>query len=566
MFGKRAKKLRLNKVSELIHSSAAYVDDPLEFARVSVFFQEIVDVDDDVNDDDDDADPALVETYQVVPGTETVVTRIAKKDNTSQYKLNHKNCSFRTIAAYLSSKGIDLDNNRFLILQGEVEMISMMPPKGKVDSNGHSVTEDGLLEYLEDIIGSNRYVDETNDAARRVEEWTDLRQEKLNRVKAVEKEKASLEGAKLEAEGLLQKERETRRKRNVLYQIMKREAVVDLDAALPKKDRWGEELETRRVELQKATDRVREIENGLASKTAAEHDEAHAELIKTKEEFASYERRDIQLREEIRHQKDHKKKLAAKVQREANKELEAEGKADNAKESIPVLQEEIDQLHQSKNDHDATLERIFDETKGVTEKLRRELEAKTQELAPVSQERTVFQSALDTATTEVKLLEDSTTRAKEQVLAAERELESLDSKQDAMRKKLGKAEDELQQSKQRIVDAVEEEKGLEEKEQVLSKRYADLTVRIVNHHHDLRIIVIVMNHYHGHIYTHTHTHTFSQITLHRPSLCLFRLKQKKPRHYSNREPPAPKPSAESSRLQDLATNYPTLASSAVSVI
>jgi structural maintenance of chromosome 4 len=49
----------------------------------------------------------------------------------------------------LSSKGIDLTNNRFLILQGEVEQIAMMRPKsGDAD-------KPGLLEYLEDIVGTN---------------------------------------------------------------------------------------------------------------------------------------------------------------------------------------------------------------------------------------------------------------------------------------------------------------------------------------------------------------------------------------------------------------------------
>lgn len=42
VFGKRAKQLRLNKVSELIHNSAAHRN--LELARVSVHFQEIVDL------------------------------------------------------------------------------------------------------------------------------------------------------------------------------------------------------------------------------------------------------------------------------------------------------------------------------------------------------------------------------------------------------------------------------------------------------------------------------------------------------------------------------------------
>jgi len=73
-----------------------------------------------------------------------------------------------------------------LILQGEVEMISMMAPKGKTED------DDGLLEYLEDIIGSSKYVEDTNMAAQKVEQLTEQRQEKLNRVKAVEKEKKKM--------------------------------------------------------------------------------------------------------------------------------------------------------------------------------------------------------------------------------------------------------------------------------------------------------------------------------------------------------------------------------------
>ena len=175
VFGKRAKKLRLNKVSELIHKSDAVKDDPPQYARVSVHFQEIIDTGNGDND------------YTVVPNTEVVVTRMAKKDNTSTYKLNGKNSSFKEIANFLSSKGIDLDNNRFLILQGEVEMISMMPPKGKTEN------DEGLLEYLEDIIGSSKFVEATNLAEEKVDALTEVRQEKLNRVKAVEKEKDNLE-------------------------------------------------------------------------------------------------------------------------------------------------------------------------------------------------------------------------------------------------------------------------------------------------------------------------------------------------------------------------------------
>jgi len=455
VFGKRAKKLRLNKVSELIHKSDA-VQNP-SFARVSVFFQEIL----DTGPADDD--------YQVVPHTECVITRIARKDNSSTYKLDGKNCQFKDVAAYLNSKGIDLDNNRFLILQGEVEMISMMPPKGKTEN------DEGLLEYLEDIIGSSKYVEETTEAAQKVEALTELRQEKLNRVKAVEKEKDNLESAKLEAEALLGKEREIRRKQNVLYQINAFNCEQEANHYSQKRTQVQEQLEAERAKLSKANERVQEIEDGLTAQRK-EYEKIHDELKQTKEEFAAYERRDIKLREEIKYGKTQKKKLETKVKAEAKKEQDAIAKGQAAADSIPQLEERIEELTERNSEEDAKLEQIYEETKDVTHKLRAELESKTQELAPVNQERAVFQAALDTAETEVKLLEDSTTRAKEKLAAAEEELATLDQTQQSKREELVACEEELAKSKDRIVEANQEEKVLVEKEAKLAKRNKDLLV------------------------------------------------------------------------------------------
>ena len=55
--------------------------------------------------------------YSVVPDSEFVVSRTAYKDNSSQYQLNGKKVSFKEVAALLRGSGIDLDHNRFLILQ-----------------------------------------------------------------------------------------------------------------------------------------------------------------------------------------------------------------------------------------------------------------------------------------------------------------------------------------------------------------------------------------------------------------------------------------------------------------
>jgi len=63
VFGKRAKQLRLNKVSELIHKSSKFPN--LDYARVSVYFQLIYD------------DESSEDNFEIVPGSEFVITRTA---------------------------------------------------------------------------------------------------------------------------------------------------------------------------------------------------------------------------------------------------------------------------------------------------------------------------------------------------------------------------------------------------------------------------------------------------------------------------------------------------------
>lgn len=455
VFGKRAKKLRLNKVSELIHKSDQCSD--ATFARVSVYFQEIIDTDNG--------------GFDILPNTEISITRIAKKDNSSTYKMNGRNCQFKDVASFLNQKGIDLDNNRFLILQGEVEMISMMPPKGKNEG------DEGLLEYLEDIIGSSKFVQQTEEAAELVEQLSDQRQEKLNRVKAVEKEKDNLQDAKQEAEQLLKKDREIRSKQNVLYQIKATRLASSIEIVQADQEEAEQKLSAEREQLESADGRIQQLESDLKTQQKS-YNKIHDELVTTKEQFSAYERRDIKIREELKHQKTLKKKLTAKVTAQESKSTESLEKKQAAEDSIPQLEEQIEELTTHKATQDEKLQAIHDEMKGVTQQLRSELEAKTQELAPVQQERAVYQGALDTAETEVKLLEDGVNLAKEKLEKAETELENLDSKQEDKRQELVSTEDELARSKDRIQEAVAEEKKLAKREEQLSQKNTQLKASI----------------------------------------------------------------------------------------
>lgn len=85
-----------------------------------------------------------------MPDSTLIVTRTAYRNNSSKYTINGKTSTFTEVTTLLKDKGIDLDHKRFLILQGEVESIAQMKPKAP---NEH---EDGLLEYLEDIIGTSK--------------------------------------------------------------------------------------------------------------------------------------------------------------------------------------------------------------------------------------------------------------------------------------------------------------------------------------------------------------------------------------------------------------------------
>lgn len=457
VFGKRAKQLRLNKVKELIHKSNAVGN--CTHASVSVHFCEIQ----DTGPGDDE--------YVVVPHSECVISRIARSDNTSTYKLNGKTTQFKDIAILLQSKGIDLDNNRFLILQGEVELISMMPPKGVKDG------DDGLLEYLEDIIGSNRFVEETNQMLAQVETLSEQRNSHLQRVKAVQAELRGLEGAKQEAQLLLTKERDIRRKQNILYQLQLHQVNEQMDQRTVQQKELHEQLSQEREKLLDTTNRLEEIEAGKADEQR-QYDAIYRELEQTKEEFASFDRQDIQLKEEIKHLQATKKKLIAKIASETTKQESAQRKAQDAQDSIPQLEEKLTELTQQQEDQSAVLEGIEDECKGVIQERRAQLEVKQEELAPVLQQLAEHQNLLDTATTEIELLESSTANAQASLRKAKDELDQLDQRKESVRTKLASTQLDLDQAKNRLVEAEREDGEIAEKEGQLATRYKQCMVRM----------------------------------------------------------------------------------------
>ena len=62
------------------------------------------------------------DNYEVVPGSEFVVMRVAFRDNSSKYYIDNRASSFTEVTKILMAKGVDLDHNRFLILQVSIDL------------------------------------------------------------------------------------------------------------------------------------------------------------------------------------------------------------------------------------------------------------------------------------------------------------------------------------------------------------------------------------------------------------------------------------------------------------
>uniref|UniRef100_A0A0N5BWV0 Structural maintenance of chromosomes protein n=1 Tax=Strongyloides papillosus TaxID=174720 RepID=A0A0N5BWV0_STREA len=117
----------MKKYSELIHNSSHGNPD---FARVTIFFKRII----------KNREPHLFN-----------ISRYVFKDNKTKYQFCGKDSTKDKIKTYLKEQGIGLDHDRFIILQGEVENISLLKPKAEKEN------EDGMLEFLDDIIGTAIY-------------------------------------------------------------------------------------------------------------------------------------------------------------------------------------------------------------------------------------------------------------------------------------------------------------------------------------------------------------------------------------------------------------------------
>jgi len=435
VFGYRAQKIRSKKLSVLIHNSDTHPN--VQSCTVSVHFAEIIDKEGD--------------DFEEVPGSRMVVTRTAYKDNSSFYQVDGKRCQFKDVAKVLRAKGIDLDHNRFLILQGEVESISLMKPKGLTEH------DTGMLEFLEDIIGTSRFKTPIQLLNTRVGELNEQKVEKLNRVKLVEKEKEELEGPMREAVECLQLENERAQKKNKRIQIRLRTCKKEIEQHQAMKNEIEESVSDLTGRLKDAQNKRKQLEKNMNDK-GVELWKLSKEIELKDAEFKKFEVEDTNLKEDLKNTNTRRKKLIQLNKLEKEKLERLEILPEQNREKITECIEQRDKLEKKVVEEEANYEKAMTTLKSETQEFQDEREKyaskliglkkacdETQSVLTIEQNKlSIYTSAEQKEKIRLDQLTASIQSTKEQVAEKGSRLKELEVEVPAKEKELSNAQKEAQ--------------------------------------------------------------------------------------------------------------------------
>jgi structural maintenance of chromosome 4 len=447
VFGFRASKMRQGKLSALIHNSAGFQD--LDFCEVEVHFQEVKDLPHGGS--------------EVIPDSNLVISRRAFKNNSSKYYINNKESTFTIVTTLLKDRGVDLDHKRFLILQGEVESIAQMKPKAQGEH------DDGLLEYLEDIIGTSKYKTPIEESAVELETLNEVCQEKNSRVQHVEKEKSGLEEKKNKALAYIRDENELAMKQSTLYQIyisefddhiqVTHESVGQMQAQL------DEELEKHQGSEEGIKQLERQYKKG--SKECEQFEKQNQEFQK---EVARIDKESVKFEEKKKFLAGKQKKLEKTVETSSFGKSGAETQAKQYAADIERYNEEIAELEESMKAEEKELESVRSSLAGKTQGLSDEIAAKQKSLEPWSAKINEKQSAIAVAQSELDILRERENAGTKGIAEVEAKIEVLQETKEAKAAELDqcradkkRVEKEAQKMQTNIEDLTQKEPALRSK-------------------------------------------------------------------------------------------------------
>lgn len=380
VFGYRANKLRSKKISVLIHNSENHKG--ITSCTVEVHFQKIVDMPDD--------------QFEIVDNSQFCVSRTASVDNSSYYSIDGKRSQYKDVAKLLRNSGVDLDHNRFLILQGEVEQIALMKAKAQTEH------DEGMLEFLEDIIGSSRYKEAIEKLAKLVEDLSEERGDRLARVKHVEKEKDDLEPHRNEAVAFLKAQNTMVELENQLVQFYVRKISAKQKDLVIKRDELKEKLKEMEEGLSAVlSDKKEKVK--LMTKISKTLEKKEALHQQKKDKMGELEKTNIKVFEDRKHSKNKSKDLTKKLAKEEKKLVDLKKVPGENERDLETLAKAVEQLSESKKTSEEHLTEVARTLKDETADLQKKIEEKEKPLMELMKSVNEAKSQKDMAAAELEL-------------------------------------------------------------------------------------------------------------------------------------------------------------------
>lgn len=359
----------------------------------------------------------------------------------------------------LRDRGVDLDHKRFLILQGEVESIAQMKPKA---GNEH---EDGLLEYLEDIIGTSKYKTPIEEAATEVEALNEVCVEKSGRVQHVEKEKHSLEDKKDIALAYVRDENELVTKQSALYQLYTHECNENLAVTQEAITEMQAQLEAELEKHHGSEQIIKDLQKQYA-KGSKEFDAQQKNAQSLAKELAKFEQERVKFDEKRKFLDDKKKKLEKTINNAEKNSVEADETIEQCSEDIESRTKEIAELEEQVKAEEIELASIRDSLKGKTQAFSDQIAAKQKSLEPWTEKINQKQSAIDVAESELNILQEKANagaKAREELEAKAVQIEESKSTKVKELKDCEKKKGELLEEKAKFESELEQLAGTEPK-------------------------------------------------------------------------------------------------------
>jgi structural maintenance of chromosome 4 len=259
-----------------------------------------------------------------------------------------------------------------------------------------------MLEFLEDIIGSNRLKEPLAKLQQRVDETNEERAEKMNRVKAIQKEKDALEGPRNEAIKFIQLENDVVQEKNKLFQLLRKKDMDKRDCAYEVFREHNEKLK----EAMKEIESLQEMKNSLMQEARGKESafSQHKNDVETAQKrFREMENEDLKLGELVKGTKNKGKKLQADLAKEEDNLEKLTGKPAELDEEIEELADKKAILEKDKEKADQELEKVRGKIQQETSELSERKEEKQQKLLQLQSGVDEAKSAMDIAISEFDL-------------------------------------------------------------------------------------------------------------------------------------------------------------------